>query len=85
MIEPKTSEQKATSKNRVPRVLIISGAVLAFIGFIFPGLLWAFKTPGDVEMISLIFMTVIGTLGLALLVAGLVAAGFIRTRKHIQR
>jgi hypothetical protein len=82
MTEPeKTTKQKQTGKTRIPRMLIIVGAVLAFIGFVFPGLLWAFKTPGDVEMISLIFMTVVGTFGLALLAAGLVTAGIIRTRK----
>ncbi|HEY9679488.1 MAG TPA: hypothetical protein V6C76_15880 [Drouetiella sp.] len=81
MTKPKTTEQKAPGKSQVPSMLIIAGAVLTFIGFVFPGLLWAFRTPGDVEMVSLIFMTLVGTVGLALMVAGLVAAGVIRARR----
>lgn len=67
-----------SNRNRTATVLVVIGLFFSFAGFVFPGLFWAFNTPGDVEMISLIFMSGIGLLGLVLVLAGLL--GFIVKR-----
>ena len=51
----------------ISNLLFGCGAIFAFVGFIFPGLLWLLITPGDVEMLPLAAITLIGILGLGLL------------------
>jgi cytochrome c biogenesis protein CcdA len=51
----------------ISNLLFGCGAIFTFVGFIFPGLLWLSITPGDVEMLPLAAITLIGFLGLALL------------------
>ena len=53
----------------ISSLLFGCGGIFAFVGFIFPGWLWLLNTPGDVEMLPLAFITLLGVFGLVLLAA----------------
>jgi|688.fasta_scaffold245471_3 hypothetical protein len=59
-----------TSNHEVSNFLFGIGGVLTFLGFIFPGWLWILSTPGDVEMISLALVTLVGVAGFLTMSAG---------------
>ena len=57
--------------------LLGTGVVLTFIGFVCPGWCWVLCTPGDVEMLPLVLLTIAGTAGVVFILAG----GFTRLRE----
>ncbi len=69
-----------SSKKRdhaVSSFLFWIGGILTFLGFLWPGWVWILLTPGDVEMLTLAALTVIGIVGVLILIAG----GFRRARE----
>lgn len=58
------------SNHAASKALFGLGAVLAFIGFVWPGWAWVLLTPGDVEMLPMAAITVVGLLGVVILIAG---------------
>lgn len=51
-------------------IVILIGAIMAFLGFVFPGLYWCFNTPGDTEMISLSAALLFGLAGVIVALYG---------------
>lgn len=51
--------------------MILGGAILAFLGFVCPGIAWCLKTPGDTEMISLTVALIVGASGIIVLFFGI--------------
>jgi hypothetical protein len=66
------ANSKSKSNHRTSNILFGIGAVLMFAGFIFPGWLWLVNTPGDVEMLPLAAIILVGILGVVLFVAAVV-------------
>jgi len=62
------SERKPS--HTVSTVLFCVGGILSFVGFIFPGWVWLLNTPGDVEMLPLAAITLVGIVGVLSLVVG---------------
>lgn len=58
------------NNHTVSNALFAVGAVFTFLGFIWPGWLWVLNTPGDVEMLSMAVITVVGMAGVLSLIAG---------------
>ncbi|HEY9731766.1 MAG TPA: hypothetical protein V6C89_07630 [Drouetiella sp.] len=54
--------------HKISIALFCVGGVLCFIGFVFPGWLWLLNTPGDVEMLPLVAITLVGFAGVVTLV-----------------
>ena len=64
----------SNSKNKhlASNILFAVGAVMMFIGFVFPGWLWLLNTPGDMEMLPLAAITIAGVLGLIMIIGAFV-------------
>ncbi|MBK9202942.1 MAG: hypothetical protein IPL73_10995 [Candidatus Obscuribacter sp.] len=55
-------------------IVILIGAIMAFLGFVFPGLYWCLNTPGDTEMISLAAALLFGLAGVIVALYGVAMA-----------
>ena len=71
-------ESKQKPSHSVSTALFVIGGLMAFVGFVFPGWVWLLNTPGDVEMLPLAAITLVGIVGVISLVAG----GFRRLYEH---
>lgn len=60
------------------KAALFVGAVLTFLGFIWPGWLWVLSTPGDVEMLTMAVMTAVGIIGCVVFCVG--AAGSVQQK-----
>lgn len=58
------------NKHASSNTLLGLGAVLTFLGFVWPGWLWVMLTPGDVEMLPLAAITIVGIAGILILIVG---------------
>lgn len=69
-------QQKSHEKNDcyVSKAALVVGAVLTFLGFIWPGWLWVLCTPGDVEMLTMAVMTAVGIIGCVVFSLGAVGS-----------
>ncbi len=54
----------------VSNALFGVGSVFTFLGFVWPGWLWVLNTPGDVEMLTMAVLTIVGVAGVLILIAG---------------
>lgn len=69
-------QQKSHEKNNCNlfKAALVVGAVLTFLGFIWPGWLWVLSTPGDVEMLTMAVMTAVGIIGCVVFSVGAVGS-----------
>jgi hypothetical protein len=61
----------------ISNTLLVLGGLLTILGFIYPGWALVLLTPGDVEMLPLAAITLVGFAG----VLGLIAGGVLRIRE----
>lgn len=65
------------SNYSISNTLLVLGGLLTILGFIYPGWAWVLLTPGDVEMLPLAAITLVGFAGVLSLIAG----GVLRIRE----